>query len=387
MKQTVFAGRIFMPLLVVSVIFIFQACQKTEETQSQSAEEEMAARKPPRPTSSQPPYFNNCGSPGISGTFIVGTPANVTVTLNYVNGSGASYSSFTSTTVNGITMTAPAGTLSSGSGSIVFTARGTPVAAGYFFIPVSIAGSTTCNLPVTVVNAGVTESTGDPGTVAGSTGTVSFTYQNQPVTYKTVRAADGKIWTRQNLGSPRVAFNSIDEAAYGHVFQWGRWDDGHQVPTSSVITGNASIQNPSQIAPGNPAFIKSETLSSAWWGAGGATTNTWSGTIPTAVNGKNPCTALGAGWRMPTATEWQNIINLESITDTYTAFRSNLKLPAGSYRISQTGIVGQSGDVGRFWTSTADGGNAMAVFIDNAYGLFISPAERGLGLPCRCLKD
>ncbi len=158
------------------------------------------------------------------------------------------------------------------------------------------------------------------------------------------------------------------------------------MPTSSVIIGNASLQNPSQIAPGNAAFIKSETPGSAWW-SGGVSTNTWSGNVPTPVNGKDPCAALGAGWRMPTAGEWQNIINLENISDTYTGFRSNLKLPAGSYRLPQTGITGQSGDVGRFWTSTANGNNAVAVFIDNAYGLFISPTERGLGLPCRCLKD
>lgn len=384
MKTTVFAGRIVLPLLITSMIFIFQACQKTKETPI--AEEETEANGRPKPPS-QPLYFNNCSSPIINGTFVAGTPANVSLTLNYVNGSGASYSSFTSTTVNGITLTVPAGTLIRGAGSIKFIARGTPVAAGNFFIPVSIAGSPTCNLPVTVVNAGVTESTGDPGTVAGSTGTVSFTYQNQPVLYKTVRAADGKIWIQQNLGSPRVAFSSIDEGAYGHIFQWGRWDDGHQVPTSSVITGSTSLQNPSQIAPGNAAFIKSEVLNTAWWGAGGLSTDTWTGNVATAANGKNPCAALGAGWRMPTATDWQNIINLENITDTYTGFRSNLKLPAGSYRFSQTGVVGQSGDVGRFWTSTADGGNAVAVFIDNAYGLFISPTERGLGLPCRCVKD
>lgn len=385
MKRTVSAGRIFLPLLIVSGIFILQACKKSIETQP--ADEEITAERRPNPPSSPSLYFNNCGSPVISGTFVVGTSANVTITLNYANGSGASYSSFTSSTVNGITLTAPAGTLNTGTGSIRFTARGIPIAAGYFTIPVRIAGGTTCNVPVTVVNPGVTESTGDPGTVAGSTGTVNFTYQHQSVVYKTVRAADRKIWIQQNLGSPRVAFSSIDESAYGHVFQWGRWDDGHQVPTSPVITGSASLQNPSHIAPGNPAFIKSQTLSSAWWGAGGLSTNTWSGNIPTPVNGKDPCAALGAGWRMPTAADWQNIINLEGISDTYTAFLSNLKLPAGSYRVSQTGIVGQSGDVGRFWTSTADGGNAVAVFIDNAYGLFISPAERGLGLPCRCVKD
>jgi len=385
MKKTVFAGRIALPLLICSMSFVFEACQKSGETTS--PEEEIATDGKAKPPSTQPLYFTNCGNPVINGTFVTGTPSNVTVTLSYANGSGASYTSFTSTAVNGITLAAPAGVLTIGAGSITFTARGTPVAAGSFSIPVSIAGSAACNVPITVVNAGVTESTGDPGVVAGSTGTVNFIYQNQPVVYKTVRAKDGKVWIQQNLGSPRVAFNSIDESAYGHIFQWGRWDDGHQLPTSPVIAANVSLQNPLQIGPGNPAFIKNETPASGWW-SGGSATNTWSGNVATAVNGKDPCAALGTGWRMPTAAEWQNIINLENISDTYTAFRSNLKLPAGSYRLPLTGVVGQSGDVGRFWTSTADAVNtAVAVFIDNAYGLFISPTERGLGLPCRCLKE
>lgn len=382
MKKTVFAGGIVMPVLVALTIFSFQACEKRMEKQA-AVEKLAASKKPSRPAL----YFNNCGSPIINGTFVVGTPPNVTITLNYVNGSGASYAAFTSAPVNGITLSAPAGRLNNGAGSITLTARGTPVKAGYFSIAVSIAGSNVCNVPLTVINAGVTQSTGDPGTVAGSTGTVSFTYLNQQVTYKTVRAADGKIWTQQNLGSPRVALSSVDEGSYGHVFQWGRWDDGHQVPTSSVITGSASLQNPSHISSGNPAFIKNEVPASAWWGTGGATNDTWSGNIPTSVNGKDPCVALGAGWRMPTAAEWQNILSLESISDMHTGFRSNLKFSAGFYRPSQTGIVAQNGDVGHFWTSTANGASAMAVFIDNAYGLFVSPAERGFGLPCRCVKE
>jgi hypothetical protein len=383
MKPFVFMCRIFLPLFISSMIFSFQGCKKTVETES-TDEEIATGRRPPNPP---PPFsFTNCSNPGFSGNFVKGSPANVGFTLNYINSPGGSYPSFTSTTVNGITITAPSGTLNAGTGSIRFTASGTPVAAGSFTIPVSILGST-CNLQIVVLNASTTASTGDPGPVAGSTGTVSFTYQNQAVTYKTVRAADGKIWIQQNLGSPQVAASSIDEASYGHFFQWGRWDDGHQLPNSPTIVANSSLQNPSQIVSGNPGFIKSQTLSLAWWGVGSLSTDTWSGNTPTSTNGKNPCAALGAGWRMPTAAEWQNIINQEGISNTYNAFQSNLKLPAGGVRLSNTGIVHVNGDIGYFWTSTADGSNAKAVFIDNAYGLFISPIERGNGYPCRCVKD
>jgi hypothetical protein len=385
MKTFVFTGRIFLPLFISSMIFSFQGCKKTEETQS--ADEEIAtnSRRPNQPSAS-PFSFTNCSSPGFNGNFVTGSPANVTFRLNYANGPGGSYPSFTSARVNGIIITAPSGTLNTGAGSITFTASGTPIAAGYFSIPVSIRGST-CNLQIAVSNAPATGSNGDPAAAVGSTGVVRFTYQNQAVAYKTVRAADGKIWIQQNLGSPQVASSSIDEASFGHFFQWGRWDDGHQLPNSSTIVGNSSLQNPSQIASGNPGFIKNQTQGLSWWGTGGLSTDTWSGNIPTSTNGTNPCAALGAGWRMPTAAEWQNVINQEHISDTYTAYQSNLKLPAGGVRFFNDGTVHVNGDVGYSWTSTADGTQAKAVFIDNAYGLFISPVERGNGYPCRCVKD
>jgi hypothetical protein len=382
MKTPAFMHRIVLPFIISSTLFLFQACQKTADTAT--ADQEMATTgKPPKPQLS----FNNCRNPVFSGNFVQGSAANISFTLNYTNGSGASYPSFTSTTVNGITIKTPPGTLNTGAGSITFTAIGTPVTTGSFVIPVSIGGSAACNLQMIALNPSPTGSNGDPGATVGSTGNVSFNYHGQMVTYKTVRAADGKIWLQQNLGSPRVAFNSIDETAYGHFFQWGRWDDGHQLPTSPTIAGNSSLQNPLQIAPGNPAFIQSQTPSSAWWGAGGLPGDTWNGNVATSVNGKDPCVALGAGWRMPTAADWQNVIDQEGISNTINAFQSNLKLAAGAFRPSNNGIVHYQGDVGYYWSSTAEGSNAKGLFIDNAYGLFISPAERGNGYACRCVKN
>ena len=387
MKTTAFTCKQLLLFIVAPMIFLFQGCQKKVETEK-SKEEIATKRKPQNPTPPPPPfYFNNCSNPGFSGNFVTGQAANVTFTLNYINSTGGSYSAFTSITVNGITITAPAGTLQTGSGSISFTASGTPVTPGFFVIPVSIGGSHACNLQIIALNPPVSGPNTDPGATTGSTGIVNFTYRNQAVAYKTVRAADGKVWLQQNLGSSQVAFHSLDHASYGHFFQWGRWDDGHQLPNSSTIIGNSSMQNPSQITSGNPNFITSQTASNAWWGVGGLSTDTWSGNATTSTNGKDPCAALGAGWRMPTAADWQNVINHERISSTFDAFLSNLKLPAGGIRFSNNGIVHVNGDIGYFWTSTADGSNAKAVFIDNAYGLFISPTERGQGFPCRCLKE
>ena len=382
MKTFAFTCKQLLLFIIAPMIIIFQGCQKTVGTKTTN--EEIASRKgPPNPPS--PFYFVNCSNAAFNGNFVTGSPANVTFSLNYVNSPGGSYPAFTSTTVNGITITAAAGTLRVGSGSILFTATGTPITTGLFAIPVTIAGSNACNLQITVLNA--PGPNGDPGITVGSTGAINFTYRNQSVVYKTVRAADGKIWIQQNLGSPRVALHSIDEASYGHFFQWGRWDDGHQLPNSSPIIGSSLIQNPLQITSGNPNFIINQNPSNAWWGVGGLSTDTWSGNVPSSTNGKDPCGALGAGWRMPSAADWQHVINLEGISNTLNAFQSNLKLPAGGIRFSNNGIVHINGDIGYFWTSTAEGSNAKAMFIDNAYGLFISPTERGQGLPCRCVKD
>ena len=131
MKTIVLTGKNFFPLMIVAMSFLFQGCQKTVETEK-SDEEIVTGRKPQNPPPSPPFYFSNCSNPGFNGNFVTGQQANVTFTLNYVNSTGSSYPAFTSTTVNGITITAPAGTLQVGTGSISFTASGIPVTPGFF---------------------------------------------------------------------------------------------------------------------------------------------------------------------------------------------------------------------------------------------------------------
>jgi uncharacterized protein (TIGR02145 family) len=213
-------------------------------------------------------------------------------------------------------------------------------------------------------------------------------YRGQQVSYATVRAADGKIWLQQNLGSPQVALNANDGASFGDYFQWGRWDDGHQATSSTAINGNASLQNPSHIPSGNPNFIKGNTASTTWWGAGGSASDTWSGTTVSAINGKDPCSAIGAGWHMPSAAEWTNLVNAEFISDASSAFGSNLKLTESGYRNVETGAPTPNFVGGYYWTSTATNGNvASHFFFDNAYNAFIAPMIRGYGVPCRCVKN
>lgn len=383
-------------LLVTSAAMLFgifialPGCEKEKGAPVNDESEEMSSGRkrnnPPPP----PPifYFNNCSNPTITGNFVAGTPTTATIKLNYVNAPGGVYTAFTSATVNGITLSAPAGALNNGSGSITFTASGTPGTAGIISIPVSIRGSATCNLPITVLNAPVQGGDcSDPVTV-GATGCVTFTYRGAQVTYSTVRAGDGRVWLRQNLGSPQVALHGQDAGSFGHYFQWGRWDDGHQVPTSGSVTGSATLRNPSHIPSGNPNFIKGTSTATSWWGQGGAATNTWSGTTPSATNGKDPCTALGAGWRLPTAAEWTNLMNAEFISDNNSAFESRLKLTESGYRNTTNAVHTPNFVGGYYWSSTPSAGNvASVIFFDAAYNAFISPMERGYGANCRCIKN
>jgi len=392
-KPTFFSGQQVLPALLIGSLTllsnIFQSCQKSVET---SVNEQSAAKKNPHNPHNPPPPPQPigfiCNAAVISESFVAGVPTNATVTVPYANSPGGSYTAYTSQTVNGITLTAPAGTLNVGSGSIVYTASGTPVNAGLCMLCVGISATVGCCFNISVQNAPPScETSSDPGTEPGSLGCVTFTYQGQQVSYQTVRANDGKIWIQQNLGSPQVAYNEADQGSFGHLFQWGRWDDGHQVRNSATTVGGPSLLNPSNIPSGNPNFIFGTTASTKWWGVGGLASDSWSGTEAISTNGKDPCAVLGGGWRLPTAAEWNNISVREDLFGTIAAFSSNLLLTSAGYR-DVGGYVYPNSDVGYYWTSTAaDNGMAKVFFFDVNYNAGVQTADRGYGFSCRCLKD
>jgi hypothetical protein len=376
-------------LTLLASCFIFQSCEKTGEPETTTTEESsIDGKRKPNPPAPVYFYFTNSTNPTISQNFVAGTPAAATVTLDYINAPNTSYPAFTSATVNGIRLSAPSGTFRAGSGSIVLTSSGTPSAPGVISIPVSIGGSLPGNISITVLNPPLASGNcADPGTSPGSKGCITFTYRGQQVTYATVRAKDGKIWLQQNLGSPQVALHGQDQASFGHYFQWGRWDDGHQVSTGPSVTGGPSLQNPSHIAAGNPNFIKGTTTGTKWWG-NGSTTDTWSGTTASATNGKDPCSALGSGWHMPGESEWIAAFNAEFISDNASAFDSNLKLTESGYRASSNAAPTPNWVGGYYWTSTPSNGPAAKnIFFDAAYNAFTTVMERGYGVPCRCIKN
>ena len=382
-------------VFLFGVFLVIQSCDKSaDEIRPEAPGISPTGKKPPKDPPPPPPpppppyYFVNCNNPEMTGYFVAGVPASVTINLHYVNSPGGNYPAYTSQTVNGIHLSTPAGTLNVGSGSILFTAHGTPTNVGFFMISVQILNSSWCNLTLTAQNPPVQGGNcSDPGPAIGSTGCVTFIYRGEEVTYATVRAADGKIWTQQNLGSPSVAFDLHDTGSYGHYFQWGRWDDGHQIPTGPSVTGSSSLQNPSHIPNGNVNFIKGSSNSTAWWGIGAAT-DTWSSSPPSATNGLDPGAALGAGWHMPTAEEWNMMMEYEGIYNETTAFMSNLKLTESGYRNSVDAVYYPQWTGGNYWSSSTAGSNTAKYFkFDDSYDIGIKELSRGYGMNVRFVKN
>lgn len=223
----------------------------------------------------------------------------------------------------------------------------------------------------------------DPGSNAGDTGCISFQYQGQQVTYSTVRGNDGNIWLQQNLGSSQVASAMGDELSYGDLFQWGRWDDGHQLRNSAMVSAPSSntpdgLGNDTGFIIGTPA----------WWSAFSAT-DKWSASSPLNVsndNGADPCQVLGKTWKIPSQAEWAAIVSSENIANPGTAYDSHLKLPASGYRSSSNGILTFVGQRGYFWSSDTSNSGGKYLYIGSTIANASSGAMRGQGSALRCIK-
>ncbi len=229
----------------------------------------------------------------------------------------------------------------------------------------------------------------DPGNTPGSLGCISFTYQGQPVTYSTVRGADGKIWLRQNLGSTKAAASLTDTGAYGDLFQWGRWDDGHQLANSALEPAAPVPNNPSGLNGGNSGFYSAGYQSTSNWWSGGTANDQWTAGSPasaTVSNGADPCRAIGTGWRLPAVDEIEAVLTAENISDISSAFASNLKLvPAGMK--DYNGIF-SPGTRLYLWSSSPSpyNGSGQHLYISQ-YSALTNSGSRDGGMSVRCTKE
>jgi len=185
-------------------------------------------------------------------------------------------------------------------------------------------------------------------------------------------SSSGKCWLDRNLGATLVATNSTDASAYGHLYQWGRGTDGHQVRTSSITTTLSSSDQ-----PGHGNFIIVTNLPYDWRSP--QNENLWQG-----VNGvNNPCPS---GWRVPTEAEWEAERLSWSSSNAAGAFASPLKLPMGGYRDGYNGSLSHAGSVGRYWSSTCVSSFSMQLLFASNSSTMLS-TDRAIGKSVRCLKD
>ncbi|MCI3937443.1 T9SS type A sorting domain-containing protein [Chryseobacterium aahli] len=227
----------------------------------------------------------------------------------------------------------------------------------------------------------------DPGNNPGDTGCVTFNYRGQSVVYTTVRGADGKIWLQQNLGSAQVATSQSDADSYGDLFQWGRWDDGHQLRNSQT-SAIPSINSPDGLN-GSGSFIIGSSASERWWSTN-ALSDQWTAVNASAVsssNGADPCKAIGQGWKMPSQAEWTTAVNAEGISNPAMAYSSKLKLPAGGNRSFTNGTFDFVGQRGYFWSSDTSNSGGRFLYVGTSSANPSSGASRGQGASVRCIKD
>ncbi|WP_261510336.1 T9SS type A sorting domain-containing protein [Chryseobacterium paludis] len=235
---------------------------------------------------------------------------------------------------------------------------------------------------ISIANSAQTCTNTDPGNNPGDIGCVSFTYKGQQVSYNTVRGKDGKVWLQQNLGSTQVATSMTDEDSYGDLFQWGRWDDGHQ-KRNSLTSGLPTPNSPDGLT-GVTSFI-----TGSWWSAN-SLTDQWSANTVAGVNSTNgydPCKVIDQDWKMPTQADWAVLQNAEVINNPTTAYSSTLKLPAAGYRGSSTGDFTFVGQRGYYWSSTPSSFGAKYFYIGTTIGNPNAGGPRGQGQSVRCVKE
>lgn len=302
-----------------------------------------------------------------------------TLVINYDNGNGGVHIGqvVNSTGVTGLTATLAPGSFLVGQGSLVYNLSGTPSSSGVATFDINIGGQT-C-----IINRTVWPLPEYPA------GYVHCNPSNPTQVIDVTNPVTGKNWMDRNLGANRAALSPTDAQAYGSLFQWGRFADGHQCVNrysgDGVTTSGTTTTLSTTATPSHGNFIM---VNNAQWQSP-TVNNLWQG-----VNGiNNPCPL---GYRVPTQSElnaerlsWQQA-PINSTNNIAGGFASPLKLTMGGRRNNSDGSVTNVGNYGSYWSSTAQAFEEISLDLfvnENNQAVVDWNHNRSSGVSVRCIKD
>jgi uncharacterized protein (TIGR02145 family) len=176
----------------------------------------------------------------------------------------------------------------------------------------------------------------------------------------------------RNLGASRAATFAMDSYAYGDLYQWGRFADGHQCRNSEVSQTLSSRERTQ-----DARFIV--TTASPWDWRTSFNSKLWLGS--NAVN--NPCPL---GFRLPSSAEWLAEIATWKTRNAAGAYASFLKLQLAGNRYYSHARLLDVGSIGNYWSSSVDYPSAKYVYL-NSHSAQILKSYLGYGFSVRCIKD
>ncbi len=209
-------------------------------------------------------------------------------------------------------------------------------------------------------------------------------------------AADGNLWLNNNLGANYANLNHAqfnpgqqatmynDHHAYGSLYQWGRYSDGHELMNWTNSTTGTPINittttSATSNTPGHNLFI----LNNVYFDWRNPQNNDlWQG--ESGIN--NPCPL---GYRLPTQSEISDLLLSESITNYTNAASSTLAFTVQPFRQRTSGNLLYD-STGTYWTSST---GSLAYSTSGFFQFRVTTwnnstnGYRANGYSLRCIKD